>query len=300
MSHKQGADTRPTKSRPVRALVLSSGGALGAMQASILRALLRTPYRPSMIIGTSAGALNGAFLSFQPDEEGADRLVSIWHDLRDRSLFLLNQLRIAYQVLSQKLCLFNSDLLTELIEEHAPIDDFYGTEVPLYITTTNLSKGRKQVFHEGPVSRAVLASTALPGIFCPVQIDGDMYVDGGVLANLDLETALDLGATEILAIDLSRCIDGQRPNTMVGLWMQTLDVIQRVRVEREVRLLAPRARITLVQPGIESSRTLSNLAAVDRLLEDGERFGEELLRAYGGTNGQLEPGLIHMPLHIHR
>ena len=287
-------------SAPVRALVLSGGGVLGALQAGILRALFRTPYRPDLIVGTSVGALNGAFVSFRPDAEGADELVNIWSSLRDKSLFMFNPLRIAYQMFTQKLCLFNSDLLKELVEQYAPADDFGATKIPLYITTTNLSKGHKQVFHEGPISRAILASTALPGFFCPVEIDGDQYVDGGVLANLDLETALDLGATEILAIDLSRCIDGQRPDSMVSLWMQTLDVIQRERVESEMARLAPKAHITLIQPGIETSQSLSSFNKVEQLMDEGQTFGEEVIDAYREPDGRLQAGLIHKPLHIHR
>ena len=80
------------------ALVLSGGGALGALQAGFLRALFRTNFKPAVIIGTSAGALNGAFLAFYPDEEGTEKLVDIWRSLRDQSLFLFNPLRIAYQL----------------------------------------------------------------------------------------------------------------------------------------------------------------------------------------------------------
>ncbi len=289
----------PASAGRSRALVLSGGGALGALQAGFLRALFRTSYRPSMIIGTSAGALNGAFLSFFPDADGAERLADIWLSLRDRRLFMFNPARVAYQVVSRQLCLANSKLLQELVERHAPEDDFAATKVPLYITTTNLTQGCKSVFHEGPVSRAVLASTALPGIFCPVEIAGNLYVDGGVLANLDLDTAIELGASEILAVDLSRCVEGMRPNDIPSLWSQTLDIVQRERVERDVERLASRARITLVQPGVESPVSLGNLAAVDRLLEQGERLGEDVLASYVDDDGRFRAGTIHAPLHIH-
>jgi NTE family protein len=301
-------DRSPREDRPAeitasagrsRALVLSGGGALGALQAGFLRALFRTPYRPSMIVGTSAGALNGAFLAFHPDAAGAERLAEIWRSLRDRRLFLFNPARVVYQIVSRQLCLTNSTFLRELIERHAPEDDFAATKVPLYITTTNLTQGCKSVFHDGPVSRAVLASTALPGIFCPVEIAGNLYVDGGVLANLDLDTAVQLGASEILAVDLSRCVEGMRPNDIPSLWSQTLDIVQRERVERDVERLASRARITLVQPGVESPVSLGNLAAVDRLLEQGERLGEDVLASYVDDDGRFQAGTIHAPLHIH-
>lgn len=284
---------------PRRALVLSGGGALGALQAGFLCALFRTSYRPSLIIGTSAGALNGAILAFHPDADGTDRLAGMWRNLRDRSLFLFNPARVAYQVVSRHLCLANSTFLSKLISQHAPQDDFAATKVPLYITVTNLTKGRKEVLHEGRVSRAVLASTALPGIFCPVEFDGDLYVDGGVLSNLDLDSAVELGADEILAVDLSRCVEGRRPGDIVSLWTQALDVVQRERVKRDMERLAERARITLVQPGVESALSLGNLTAVGRLIEEGERLGEDVLATYCGADGRLQAGAIHSPLHIH-
>ena len=290
--------TDAAKAGPV--LVLSGGGALGALQAGFLRALIRTDFKPSLIIGTSAGALNGAFLAFNPDEDGVEKLIDIWRNLRDRSLFLFNPLRVAYQVMSKQLCLTNSDLLKVLIKDYAPQDDFSATEVPLCITTTNLTAARKEVIHEGQISSALLASTALPGIFCPVEIKGDLHVDGGVLANLDLETAIDLGANEIFAIDLSRCVDGRRPDSVTSVWMQTLDVIQRDRVDREMDRLEDRAHITLVQPVVESNVSLTNFLAVDRLLEEGEKLGEDVIREYRCANGRFQAGIIHSPLHIHK
>ena len=306
MSHQ---DVEDAKDRPKRltdaasagpALVLSGGGALGALQAGFLRALFRTDFKPSIIIGTSAGAVNGAFLAFHPDEQGTEKLFEIWQSLRDESLFLFNPLRVAYQLASRQMCLTNGGLLKRLLRDHTPVDDFSATKVPLCITTTNLTAGRKEVFHEGTVSTAVLASTALPGIFCPVEVGDQMYVDGGILENLDLDTAIDLGAKEILAIDLSRCIDGRRPDSIVAVWMQTLDVIQRERVDREMERLKDRAHITLVQPGVESSLSLTNFLAVDRLLEDGEKLGEDVIREYRGNDGRFQAGTIHSPLHIHR
>lgn len=281
------------------ALVLGGGGVLGAFQAGFLKALFRTGFRPSMIVGTSAGALNGAFMAFRPNSDGADELVKIWKSLRGRQLFFINPVRVAFQIVSGGLCLGRNDLLRTLVEGNIPIDDFGATAVPLYITTTNLTQARKQVIHEGPVSRAVLASAAVPGIFCPIEIDGDLHVDGGVVANLDVETAIDLGAAEIIAVDLSRCMDGRRPSNLAALLMQTLDVVQRQRVDHDAVALASRARITLLQPSPDGGFGLGDLANVDRLLADGERMGEAALSLCMGADGRMKPGVIHDPLHLH-
>lgn len=281
------------------ALVLGGGGVLGAFQAGFLRALFRTGFRPSMIVGTSAGALNGAFMAFRPDGDGADELAGIWKSLRDRQLFFINPIRVAFQIMSGGLCLASNDLLQTLVERNIAVDDFAATAVPLYITTTNLTQARKQVIHEGSVSRAVLASAAVPGIFCPIEIDGDLHIDGGVVANLDVETAIDLGAAEIIAIDLSHCMDGRRPSNLASLLMQTLDVVQRQRVDHELVGLATRARITLLQPSPNGGFGLGDLANVDRLLEEGERMGESALALCIGADGRMKPGVIHDPLHLH-
>jgi NTE family protein len=281
------------------ALVLSGGGALGALQAGLLRALFRTGFRPSMVVGTSAGAINGAFLAFHPDAAGADELVEIWRSLRSRQIFAFSPMRIALQLFSGQLCLARSDLLKSLIADHAPIDDFAATAVPLYITTTNLTQARKEVFHAGAISRAVLASAAIPGLFCPVEIDHDLHVDGGVIANLDIETAYHLGATEIVAIDLSRCLDGRRPNNIPSLLMQTLDVVQHHRVDVATKAIAGRVRLTLVQPNPDEGFMLGSLASVDRLVREGEELGDAVVSLCMRPDGTLEPGMIHGPMHLH-
>jgi len=189
-------------------------------------------------------------------------------------------------------------VLRSLITDHAPADDFDATAVPLYITTTNLTQARKEVFHNGSISRAVLASPAVPGLFCPVEIDGDLHVDGGVIANLDL-TAPDLGASEIVAIDLSRCLDGRRPNSIPSLLMQTLDVVQHQRVEVAVKSIAERVHLTLVQPNPDEGFALGSLSAVDRLLRQGEELGDAVVSMCMRPDGTLEPGMIHGPLHLH-
>ncbi len=70
--------------------------------------------------------------------------------------------------------------------------------MPFYATATNLTRGAKAVFHQGSLHRTIMASAAIPAVFCPVTIEGELYVDGGVLAGLALETAVDLGARNIL------------------------------------------------------------------------------------------------------
>jgi NTE family protein len=258
----------------------------------MLRVLYRRGFRPGRIVGTSVGALNGAFLAFYPDELGADRLVDIWRDLQTQRYLHFNPVRLAYRLASRQICLFNNEFLQRLVAEHTLEDDFAAASVPLHVTATNLYTGRKHVFDSGPVSRAVLASTAIPGIFCPVEIDGQTYIDGGVVANLDLETAVGLGAREVLAIDLSHCFELPQPESVVGVITRTVDIVMRERVVRDIAALSDRARIAVIQPDVEHGPGVGDLSHAGRLLERGEELGERLVDRCFDRKGRIRPGVV--------
>ena len=278
--------------------MLSGGGAMGALQVGILRVLMRRGFQPSRIVGTSVGALNGAFLAFYPGLEGVEQLTEIWRSLENQRFIRFNPVRVAYRLASRQLCLFNNDFLQRLVAEHTTEDDFAATRVPLHITATDLSTGRKHVFSEGPVSRAVLASTAIPGIFCPVEIDGHAYLDGGIVSNLDLETAVELGAREVLAIDLSRCFDLPSPASALDVITRTVDIVMRERVERDLATLGRRTKITLIQPEIEHGPGVGELRHVSALIERGEALGEELVSRCYDRRGRLTPGVLRASVPI--
>jgi len=282
--------------RPLPTLVLSGGGAMGALQVGVLRELFRSGFRPGRIVGTSVGALNGAFLAFHPDEEGVERLAEIWRGLEHERYLRFNPVRLAYRLASRQRNLFDSDFLERLVHDQAEEDDFAATKVPLFVVATNLNTGRKQVLTEGRVSEAVLASTAIPGVFSPVQMNGYAFIDGGVVANLDLETAVDLGAREILAIDLSHCFQLPEPSNVVGVITRTVDIVMRDRVQRDMAALERRARITLVQPEIERGPGPGDLRFVTQLIEQGEAFAKHLVGNVFDARGRLRPGVVAGPV----
>ena len=280
------------------ALVLSGGGAMGALQAGILRVLTRRGFRPSRIVGTSVGALNAAFLAFHPGETGGEMLANVWQNLQNEHYLRINPVRVALRIASRKLYLVENDFLQKLIAEHIVIDDFSATEVPLYIAATNLATARKHVFSEGSVSQAVLASSAIPGIFSPVEIEGDFYVDGGVTANLDLETAVEAGAKEILAIDLSHCFEVPDPSNVMDVVTRTVEIVLRERVDHGMHLLGKKAQIALLQPRIDHGPGVGDLSQASRLLEQGEAFAERILEECFDAKGRLQPGTFTEELSI--
>jgi NTE family protein len=78
--------------------------------------------------------------------------------------------------------------------------------VPLWIVATSMQTGLEHWFHTGDVQQALLASTALPGFFPPVQIDGESFMDGGVVNNVPISKAIELGAKHIFVLDVGNHI----------------------------------------------------------------------------------------------
>jgi len=167
----------------------------------VLRAIYRAGFRPAAIVGTSIGAINGAFLALHDDPQ-FEILAEAWLSLGAREIFSRNPFRLVRNYLTLHSCLFDSRRLRALLQTYLPVDDFAALQVPFYATATNLTQGAKAVFNDGPLHRAVLASAAIPGLFCPVEVDGQLYVDGGVVAGLDLETAVELGAVSYTHLTL--------------------------------------------------------------------------------------------------
>jgi len=282
------SDVRP-------ALVLSGGGILGAVQVGVLKALFRAGLRPSMVVGTSVGALNGAFVAFQPGTAGIAELEAVWRDLRASRVFEQNPLRLAVNLITRRNCIFRTDLLQQLIGDSLVTDDFAAAQVPLHVVATDMTSGEKVVFEEGAVSRAVLASCAIPGLFCPMESGGALLVDGGLMANMDLETAVNAGATDILAIDLTQPPDGFRSDSIIKVLYRSLELLLQQQVKRDIELFSDRARITVIRPQLDHAHTLASFGHVGHLIDEGERLGVQLLEECVDDDGHLTCGLVTNP-----
>lgn len=274
-----------------RALVLSGGGNLGAIQVGILRAVSAEGFRPDLIVGTSIGALNGVVLAFHPDDEGLARLARIWSNLRHDLSFAYNPLHLLRNAAFKRYCLVDSTFLRRILDEHIREDDFAAAELPLYVVATNLTQGTKHVFVSGRVSDAVLASAAVPGLLCPIDIGGQTYVDGAVIANLDLETAVDAGADEVLAIDLSGLWNFERSQSFLGILARSLDLMVRESTTKEIDRLQGRARITVLRVNA-SHISPADFSHASELIEAGEEIGRRMVRCCFDAGGNLIPGTV--------
>ena len=174
------------------ALVLGGGGSLGAVEVGFIRRMMELGVRFDMMVGTSVGALNAAHVAFH-DTVSHNCLEQIWLGLAGQTLYSRNPLRVAAALWRSRLSLYDNRFLRGLLSEHLAEDRIESARVPLHITATDICSGERRVFSSGKLSDAILASTAVPGLFPPVRIDDRLYVDGGVTSGGDISDAFTPG-----------------------------------------------------------------------------------------------------------
>jgi predicted acylesterase/phospholipase RssA len=168
-----------------------------------------------MLVGTSIGAWNAAWLARSPTLEGVEALAAVWKSLqpgqvllgqnlpfcsRVRALKSLLMLAALRRVVSGRSSLYSDAGLRQTLAQHFTDLTFEDLALPLSVVATDLSHGGRAVFRHGPIVDAVLASSAIPGIFPPVNIGGALYADGGMVDGCSVETAIELGARRIFVL----------------------------------------------------------------------------------------------------
>lgn len=189
------------------AFVLQGGGGLAAAQVGQLRALREYTITPDLIVGTSSGAINAMAFAQDPTEEGLDRMERLWTGLRPADVFPTDviSLMTSLPTLATGLIGWHDGLLSptrlrRLIEHMLDVTHLQDTLIPVHVVATDLASGQPTVLSHGPAADALLASTALPGVFPPVEIDGRPLIDGGVSAGTPIRQAEDLDATLIYVL----------------------------------------------------------------------------------------------------
>lgn len=234
------------------AFVLGGGGRLGACEVGMLRALLERDIVPDLIVGTSIGAMNGAAVAIAPELATIDRLEEIWTTLDKSEVFSGGVLSGAANLVRTRTSLQSNHSLRRLIEKLLPAETFDDLAVPFQCVAASIERAAEHWFSEGSLVDAILASSAVPGILPPVKLNGEHFIDGGIVNSIPIGRAVDLGATEIFVLHVGRV---ERPLTaprnpwQVG--MVAFEVARRHRFARDMASL-PEGVIAHVLPSGET------------------------------------------------
>jgi NTE family protein len=203
------------KPLPKVALVLGGGAAKGFAHVGVIRALEKEKIPIDMIVGTSVGALVGAIYASERDSFQLEWLA---YQVTKEDIF-------DFSILYSKLGPVQGDKLEEFLKTKLKVKKLEDLELPLYPVATDLMTGETVTLMKGSLARAVRASSAIPGVFVPVQFAGRTLIDGGVTNNLPIEIARQKGADIVVAVNLSQDVKNVQIDSVIDIILQSIDIM---------------------------------------------------------------------------
>ena len=232
------------------AFVLSGGGSLGAVQVGMLQALADHGIEPDLLVGTSAGALNAAWVAAHgTSPESLAGLARVWVGLRRSDVFPLDARTAWRGLVGHSAGLFAADRLRDLVTTHAGIAGIEDATIPLHLMAADLVSGESVALHRGAMATAVLASAAVPGVFAPVLVEGRHLVDGGIGRRTGVAHALELGATTVYVLPTgAACGLPGPPSSALGAALHALTLLIQGRLAHDVAVCPPTTTIRALPP----------------------------------------------------
>jgi NTE family protein len=198
---------------PLTAFVLGGGGMLGAAEVGMLQALLERAIVPDLVVGSSVGALNGALIAADPTLASVDRMVDVWTGLSNRGVFGGSVFGQLTTLAKHGTHLHSNDGLRKLLDDNLDAVTFEDLAVRFECVAASIERAAAHWFSSGPVTNAVLASCAVPGLFAPVEVQGEHFFDGGLVRSVPIGRAADLGARRIFVLHVGRLEQALAPPT---------------------------------------------------------------------------------------
>ena len=283
------------------AFVLGAGGARGALQVGALRALAEAGHHPDILIGASVGAVNASYLAMNgTDLAGIAGLEEAWLDMQALELAPSNYLWVSLRVLLRRPSHSISQRLEKFFIAHglSPEMRFRDiTGVRLGLLATDLNSGSPFLYGQDPdqsILEGLRASIALPPWITPLEKEGLYLIDGGAISCLPIESALVMGATDIIALDLfddrEAMVELPGPGKLVSKLVNTVEKRQ---TELEMALAqahgVPVRRLNLVA---QEPVALWNFQRTAELIETGYATTQIAIANWASQPSQKPKGLF--------
>src|SRR3954447_7800773 len=253
--------------RPL-AFVLPGGGALGAYQVGVLRALAEHEIVADLLVGVSAGSLNAAYVAWSPGLVGLAALERVWRSVRRRDLLRVHPGRIALAFTGRRASFLDSRRGADWIRRTIGERRIEDAPTRLAVVATDVTTGRAVALTDGDTVSAILGSAAFPGVYPPVWRDGRWLMDGGVVADVPLDLTVGLGAASAVVLSVPALAEG--PPTL-----RAIDLLFRastfgVEAHGRTMLARPPEGLTTVEiPAAPSSVTTFAVEDAARTIDEG-------------------------------
>jgi NTE family protein len=238
---------------------------LGAVQVGMLRALLEYRVTPDLVVGTSIGAVNGVLVAADPTPGVTERLARLWASAEARAVYGDSPPRQFARIMRRGTHLHSPKPLRDLLSrELGYVTTFADLPVRFQCCAASIERSAEHWFDHGDLVPAVLASSAVPALLPPILIDGQHYIDGGIVNSIPVGRAVELGASRIFVLQVGR-IDRplSAPRHMLDVARVAFEISRRHRFAREMAAIPAEVEVHVLPAGGGSERDDSPLAYRD-------------------------------------
>ncbi len=268
---------------PEVAFVLGGGGVHGAAEVGMIRALLEHAVQPDIILGTSIGALNGALLAADPDT-ALERLCSLWTNVDANNPFEASLVEQASTFARTRTHLHGNHRLRRLILAALPVRRFEELAVPFQCVAASIERAAARWFDRGELVSALLASTAVPGLLPPVEVDGEHHLDGGLVDSIPVGRAVELGARVVYVLQVGRVETGLTvPTKPWQVGTVAFEIVRRHRFIEELQAAPDEVEVHVLPTG----DPMDPDDPAQLRYRDLTRVGERIEAAYDATSAYL-------------
>lgn len=195
-------------------IALSGGGIKGMCHVGVLKALEEVGVKPDIVSGVSAGAIVGALYA---DGYAPDEIAEIFEHVEFRKMTKLQVPDGGF---------FKTERFEKYLETKLRAKTFEELKIPLRIVATNLDRGESVVFSTGELIPAIMASSSIPILFSPRKIDGEHYVDGGVIKNFPVST-IRQDCEHVIGVNVSPLMPSEYKKSILNIAMRTYSLMFR-------------------------------------------------------------------------
>lgn len=241
-------------------LALGGGAVLGAAHIGVLQAIEEHKLKISAISGTSIGAIIAALYAFGKTPEQIKK-IALDIDWKNLSSLTLSK----YGVLS-------NDKIGKQITDNLEDVDFKDAKIPLNIVATDIATGKKVILNSGSVKEAVMASSCIPGIFVPIEIEDTLLVDGGLVENVPVEAVKEFDIDYIMAVNLNAGHSHKKPDGLVEVLLNTFDFVLNASTNLQIQ-----DADFVICPDLSSFNAIST-SQIEELIDAGYKYAYKQLK----------------------
>ncbi len=282
---------------PKTAFVFSGGASLGAVEVGMLKAVVEQGHSADMVFGTSVGSLNGALYAFDPTIEGVKKLEEIWRKIKTFDVFTPSVITPIKNIATFNQYLISPKNLKKLIIENMKYSKIEQTKIPLFITATDINTGEEVVFNKGLVLEALLASAGIPGLFQPQRMGHRLLVDGGLINNSPISSAVKLGAEKVVVFPIGfPYTPNQEPKNLPEILIRTFIYLLNRQLSADYHFYKNKVQLIIIPPPENIDVGPHDFSKSDILIDRSYQCTKQWLMKggyYDLLNEYKHPGDVH-------